>query len=103
GTGVAMALTITKELQVTLQMALDEARRRKHEYVTLEHLLRALLDDPIAKPILVACGADLVKLSKELVSYLNESIEAGARAREPGPPATARARNSPGRRARPGT
>src|SRR5438067_13913838 len=78
-----MALTITKELQVTLQMALEEARRRKHEYVTLEHLLRALLDDPIAKPILVACGADLVKLGKELVSYLNDSIEAGARAREP--------------------
>ena len=48
---------IAKALQTTLRKAYDEARRMRHEFVTLEHLLLALLDDPKAKEALEACGA----------------------------------------------
>ena len=52
-------VTVTKELQQTLQAAVAEARRRRHEYVTLEHLLHALTKDKVASEVLLACGADL--------------------------------------------
>jgi ATP-dependent Clp protease ATP-binding subunit ClpA len=49
---------IARELQETLRKAYDEAQRMRHEYVTLEHLLLALLDDPRAKKALEACEVD---------------------------------------------
>ena len=51
-----MALSITKELESTLGLAFAEAKARRHEHVTLEHLLYALLRDPVAARILRACG-----------------------------------------------
>ena len=55
-------MTISKELESTIQLAFDEARRRRHEFVTLEHVLFALTKDPVATRILKAAGADLKKL-----------------------------------------
>ena len=52
-------VTVSKELQQTLQAAVAEARRRRHEYVTLEHLLHAMTRDKVASEVLLACGADL--------------------------------------------
>jgi ATP-dependent Clp protease ATP-binding subunit ClpA len=55
--------------------ALQLARRRRHEYITLEHLLLALLPEERAREILQACGADLKKLRQDLEIYLNENLE----------------------------
>jgi ATP-dependent Clp protease ATP-binding subunit ClpA len=65
---------IAKELQAALKHAFDEATRMRHEYVTLEHLLLALLKDPRASKGLVACGADLVRLRKGLLDFLDETM-----------------------------
>jgi ATP-dependent Clp protease ATP-binding subunit ClpA len=77
-------VTVTKELQMTLQAAVADARRRKHEYVTLEHLLHAMTKDRIATEILLACGADLQLLERELEEYLDRTLEAfPGRSQEP--------------------
>ena len=69
-------VTVTKELQATLQNAVAEARRRRHEYVTLEHMLHAMVKDRVASEILLACGAELPALEKELEDYLDRTLEA---------------------------
>src|SRR5712672_4388795 len=68
-----MALSITKALESTLGLAFAEAKARRHEHVTLEHLLYALLRDPVAARILRACGARLPELRRELEQHLDES------------------------------
>ncbi len=69
-------VTVTKELQLTLQAAVAEAKKRRHEYVTLEHLLHAMTKDKIAAEILLACGGDLELLARELEDYLDRTLEA---------------------------
>jgi ATP-dependent Clp protease ATP-binding subunit ClpA len=76
-------VTVSKELQQTLQNAVAEARRRRHEYVTLEHLLHAMLKDKVASEVLVACGADLEKLDKDLADYLDRTLEASSTGQDP--------------------
>ncbi len=68
-------VTVTKELQLTLQAAVVEAKKRRHEYVTLEHLLHAMTRDKVATEILLACGADLDLLARELEDYLDRTLE----------------------------
>jgi len=70
-----MALSITKELESTLRSAFAEAKARRHEHVTLEHLLYALLRDPVAARILRACGARIGELREELDQHLSSTIE----------------------------
>jgi ATP-dependent Clp protease ATP-binding subunit ClpA len=60
---------ITKELEKTFNTAAEEALSRRHEYITLEHLLYALLDDPVASEVLVRCGADLDQLRREIDEF----------------------------------
>jgi ATP-dependent Clp protease ATP-binding subunit ClpA len=77
-------VTVSKELQATLQSAVGEARRRRHEYVTLEHLLHAMTKDKVATEILLACGADLKSLEKDLEEYLDRTLESlPGRAQDP--------------------
>src|SRR5438046_2202394 len=57
---------IAKPLQKTFEFALNDALRRRHEYVTLEHLLFALLHDREAADVLRACGGDVDVLKKQL-------------------------------------
>lgn len=66
---------LTRELEQTLSHAVDEAVRHRHEYVTLEHLLFALLDDAAAREILFNCGADLSELARALNEYFENVIE----------------------------
>jgi ATP-dependent Clp protease ATP-binding subunit ClpA len=65
------------DLRVALGMALDNARQRKHEFLTTEHLLHGLLHDPRAAEILDACGADLDALEVQVEEILDgyESID----------------------------
>ena len=52
-----MAVTLTKELETTIMLALEEAKRRKHEFLMLEHVLHAMTRDRVSSMILKACGA----------------------------------------------
>src|SRR5689334_22137986 len=60
---------ITKELENTLNLAVAEASTRQHEYVTLEHLLLALLADPTARDVIYACGGNLNTLKKDIEDF----------------------------------
>ena len=66
---------ITRELQATLGAAVEEAIGRRHEYVTLEHLLLALLSDRTASNVIRHCGGDIVALRVELEKFFNERVE----------------------------
>lgn len=63
---------IAQELEVTLHMAFVEARQKRHEFITVEHLLLALLDNPSAAEVLRACAADVESVRKELLTFINE-------------------------------
>ncbi len=66
---------IAKELQASFRYALAEAKRRRHEYLTLEHLLLALTREPKTQKILVACGANVKRLRQRLEKFLAETVE----------------------------
>jgi len=66
---------ITKELQNTLNAALEEAIKRGHGYVTLEHLLFALLNDQTASTVVVQCGGDSEALKAGLEQFFDEQQE----------------------------
>src|SRR5271170_108382 len=68
-------IMISRELQVTLQLAMTEAVNRRHEFVCLEHLLFAMLHDVTTTTILKNCGADLDALRRKLAHYLDEQVE----------------------------
>lgn len=63
---------IAQELEVSLHMAFVEARQKRHEFITVEHLLLALLDNPSAAEVLRACAAKTDELRKELTAFVNE-------------------------------
>ena len=62
---------LSKELEASLNKAFNDAREKRHEYITVEHLLLSLLDNSSANVVLQACGADLGLLSIELKEYLD--------------------------------
>ncbi|MDN3518602.1 ATP-dependent Clp protease ATP-binding subunit ClpA [Aquisalimonas lutea] len=64
---------LSKELEFTLNLAFKEAREKRHEFLTVEHLLLALTDNPTAVNVLRACGANLEGLKKDLESFLDET------------------------------
>ena len=64
---------LSKELEFTLNLAFKEAREKRHEFMTVEHLLLALLDNATAMEVLKSCGADADKLKKELTGFLDET------------------------------
>lgn len=65
---------LSKELEYTLNNAFKEARDKRHEFMTVEHLLLALLDNPSATPILKACGADIEALRQDLIDFIDANI-----------------------------
>ena len=66
---------ISKELESTLNIALKEAKRRRHEYVCLEHLLYALLQDKDASRAIINCGGDIDRLRKALEEFFNGQLD----------------------------
>ena len=63
---------IAQELEVSLHMAFMDARQKRHEFITVEHLLLALLDNPSASEVLRACAANVEELRKLLTDFINE-------------------------------
>ena len=64
---------IAQELEVSLHMAFVEARQQRHEFITVEHLLMALLDNPSAAEVLRACSANADDLRKSLIGFIKEN------------------------------
>ncbi len=62
-------MTLSRELTIALSLAMEVAREKLHEMLTLEHVLYALLTDPTTAECLEACGADLKKLEQELDAF----------------------------------
>ncbi|WP_085297311.1 ATP-dependent Clp protease ATP-binding subunit ClpA [Cognaticolwellia mytili] len=79
---------LNKDLEVSLNVAFRQAKESRHEFMTVEHLLLALLDNPSSIDALHACGADMVKLKKELLAFIAETtpvIPTGEEERETQP------------------
>ena len=64
---------LNKDLEISLNLAFRQAKESRHEFMTVEHLLLALLDNPSAIEALGACGADLAKLRKSLLDFIQET------------------------------
>ena len=67
-------MKVADNLRVALTQAMNDAHERRHEYVTLEHILLALLHDPVTADVLEACGADLAQLEKDLALFLAHEV-----------------------------
>lgn len=65
---------LSRELEVTLNLAFKTARDKRHEFMTVEHLLLALLDDASATSVLRACGADLDVLRQDLTEFIDSTM-----------------------------
>jgi ATP-dependent Clp protease ATP-binding subunit ClpA len=64
---------IAQELEVSLHMAFVESRQKRHEFITVEHLLLALLDNPTAAEVLRACSVDMDDLRRLLTEHVTEN------------------------------
>lgn len=64
---------LSKELEITLNLAFKGARSKRHEFMTVEHLLLALIDNESAANVLRACGANLSVLRQELVEFVDST------------------------------
>jgi ATP-dependent Clp protease ATP-binding subunit ClpA len=67
---------IAQELEVSLHMAFMDARQKRHEFISVEHLLLAMIDNPSAAEVLRACGANLEQLKKQLADFVDEHTPA---------------------------
>jgi ATP-dependent Clp protease ATP-binding subunit ClpA len=63
---------IAQELEVTLHMAFMDARQKRHEFISVEHLLMAMLDNPSAAEVLRACGANIDAMREQLGNFIEE-------------------------------
>ncbi|MCB9778428.1 MAG: ATP-dependent Clp protease ATP-binding subunit ClpA [Alphaproteobacteria bacterium] len=68
-------MKIASTLKIALSRAMDDAARRRHEYLTTEHVLLALLHDPDTADVIEAVGGNLARLEKELDAYLDAEVE----------------------------
>ncbi|MCL1077226.1 ATP-dependent Clp protease ATP-binding subunit ClpA [Parashewanella spongiae] len=64
---------LNKDLEITLNLAFQQAKNSRHEYMTVEHLLLALLDNPSAREALLSCGADIDKLRDEVARFIEQT------------------------------
>ena len=64
-------MMLSRDLEVTLNLAFKDARVKRHELMSVEHLLLALIDNEAAAEVLRACGAEIEKLRKEIVEFLD--------------------------------
>ncbi len=62
---------LSKDLEVTLNFAFRDARAKRHEFMTVEHLLPALLHNESAMRVLKACGADVSALRRDLTHFID--------------------------------
>ncbi len=81
-------MRISRELEITFALAVNEARRRRHEFLCIEHLLYALLHDTDVAEIIRHCGGDVQALKRDLERYFDEKSERLAEGVHMAPPQT---------------
>lgn len=64
---------LNKDLEQSLNKAFIDAREKRHEFITVEHLLLVLLDNPAARSVLMACGADMSQLQQDLSEFIDQN------------------------------
>lgn len=69
-------MTVSKELENTLQRAYELAKTKRHEFITLEHILFEMTNDPSASGILIACGVDMERLKEDLGDFIDNNMKA---------------------------
>ncbi|MBL8948775.1 MAG: ATP-dependent Clp protease ATP-binding subunit ClpA [Myxococcales bacterium] len=67
---------LSDELKETINHAIEDTQRRRHEYLTLEHLLLALVDDPSAQQVIRGCGGNTDAIRRDIEAFLDENMEA---------------------------
>ncbi len=65
---------LSKELEITLNQAFANAHSKRHEFITVEHLLLALLDNPSVQPILQACHCNTASIRRDLTQFIDETV-----------------------------
>jgi len=65
---------LSKELEITLNQAFTTAHSKRHEFITVEHLLLALLDNASVQPVLKACSCDCMAIRGELTQFIDETV-----------------------------
>ena len=65
---------LSKELEITLNQAFTSAHSKRHEFITVEHLLLALLDNAAVQPVLKACACDCMAIRGELTQFIDETV-----------------------------
>lgn len=73
GVWKGVAIMLNKELEFTLNLAFKEAKEKRHEFMTVEHLLLSLLDNPAAGNVLQACDANIDALRRDLIEFIDET------------------------------
>jgi ATP-dependent Clp protease ATP-binding subunit ClpA len=68
-------MRISRELEIALTLAVSEARRRRHEFLCVEHLLYALLHDGDVAEVVRQCGGDVTGLKRDLESFFDEQLD----------------------------
>jgi ATP-dependent Clp protease ATP-binding subunit ClpA len=66
---------LSDELKETINHAIEDTQRRRHEYLTLEHLLLALVDDPSARQVIRGCGGNTDAIRREIEEFLDQTME----------------------------
>jgi len=73
GSWIGATIMLNKELEFTLNLAFKEAKEKRHEFMTVEHLLLSLLDNPAAGNVLQACDANIDALRRDLIEFIDET------------------------------
>ena len=68
-------MRLSRSLEASLALSIREARTRRHEFIGIEHLLHALLDDERVAQVLRACGGEVERLKADLAAYLEQHVE----------------------------
>ena len=74
--GRGLTNVLSSELEICLNEAFQSAREARHEFMTVEHLLLAIIDTAKVREILRACGADAARLRKELKEFIEQTTPA---------------------------
>ncbi len=72
---------LSQELEFCLNDAFASAREARHEFMTVEHLLLAIVDTPKVREVLKSCGADTAKLKTELKQFIDQTTPPAGRRR----------------------
>ena len=73
---------ISRELELSLNLAVSEAHKRGHEYVTVEHILYALLENTNSQKAIIACGGSIRELTESLEIFFDSKVPSASESKQ---------------------